>query len=99
MGQILKYIRGSQMGGIILDRKEYSAGAVKLSFWFSEFRKVIQLLNSGKTMEEIKTLNIEENIFAAPTAARTNQIFNTVSTRVKSLDKSFYKLLINSPWK
>lgn len=79
-----------------MERKEYSAGTVKLSFWFSEFRKVIQLLNSGKTMEEIKTMNIEENIFAAPTAARATQIFNTVSTRVKSLDESFYKLFEKS---
>ena len=79
-----------------MERKEYSASMVKLSFWFSEFRKVIQLLNSGKTMEEIKALNIEENIFAAPTTARAIQIFNTVSTRVKSLDESFYKLFEES---
>lgn len=79
-----------------MDRKEYSAGTVKLSFWFSEFRKVIQLLNSGKTMDEIKTMNIEENIFAAPTAARATQIFNTVSTRVKSLNESFYNLFEKS---
>ena len=79
-----------------MERKGYSAGMVKLSFWFSEFRKVIQLLNSGKTMEEIKTLNIEENIFGAPTASRALQIFNTVSSRVKSLDTSFYKLFEES---
>lgn len=79
-----------------MGKKEYSAGMVKLSFWFSEFRKVIGLLNSGKTMEEIKALNINENIFAAPTAARAIQIFNTVSNRVKSLDESFYKLFEES---
>jgi hypothetical protein len=77
-------------------RKEYSAGMVKLSFWFSEFRKVIGLLNSGKTMDEIKTMNIEENIFSAPTTARAIQIFNTVSTRVKNLDESFFKLFEES---
>lgn len=79
-----------------MGRKEYSAGMVKLSFWFSEFRKVIQLLNTGKTMEEIKIMNIEENIFAAPTTARAVQIFNTVSTRIKSLDESFHKLFVKS---
>lgn len=79
-----------------MERKEYSAGMVKLSFWFSEFRKVIQLLNSGKTLPEIKTINIEENIFSAPTQARATQIFNTVSTRVKSLEPSFYKLFEQS---
>lgn len=79
-----------------MKRKEYSAGMVKLSFWFSEFRKVLGLLNSGKTLAEIKTLNMDENIFSAPTQARAIQIFNTVSTRVKSLDQSFYQLFGNS---
>lgn len=79
-----------------MERKEYSAGMVKLSFWFAEFRKVIQLLNSGKTWHEIKTMNLEENIFSAPTQARAVQIFNTVSMRVKSLDKSFYELFEKS---
>lgn len=79
-----------------MERKEYSAGMVKLSFWFSEFRNVIQLLNSGKILPEIKKINLEENIFSAPTQARAIQIFNTVSTRVKSLDPSFYTLLKQS---
>lgn len=77
-------------------RKEYSAGMVKLSFWFSEFRKVIGLLKRGKTLTEIKALNIEENIFLAPTQARAIQIFNTVSRRIKSLDSSFLQLFENS---
>ena len=79
-----------------MERKDYSAGTVKLSFWFSEFRKMVQLLNSGKTFSEIKTMNLEENIFSAPTQARAIQIFNTVSTRVRSLDKSFYTVFEQS---
>lgn len=73
-------------------RKEYSAGMVKLSFWFSEFRKVIQLINDGYTLSDIKKMNLEENIFLAPSQERAIQIFNTVSTRVKSVDNSFYTL-------
>lgn len=79
-----------------MKRKEYSAGMVKLSFWFAEFRKVIQLLNSGKTLLKIKKMNVEENIFSAPTQARAIQIFNTISTRVKNLDQSFYTLFERS---
>lgn len=75
-----------------MPRKEYSAGMVKLPFWFSEFKKMINLLNSGKTLPEIKILNQKDNIFSAPTEARAIQIFNTVSTRVKALDQSFYVL-------
>ncbi|WP_405082298.1 DUF1819 family protein [Paenibacillus chitinolyticus] len=77
-------------------KQEYSAGMVKLSFWFSEFRKVINLINQGKTLKEIKVLNLEENLFAAPTQDRAIQIFNTVSNRVKSLDQSFYSLFEQS---
>lgn len=79
-----------------MERKEYSAGMVKQSFWFSEFRKVIQLLNNGKGITEIKRMNLEENIFSAPTKARSIQIFNTVTTRVKSLDCSFYSVFEQS---
>ena len=67
-----------------MNRKEYSAGAVKHSFWFMEFRKVVSLRLEGKTWEEIKRLNEEENIFGAPTTLRATQIFNTVSARVKA---------------
>jgi hypothetical protein len=79
-----------------MKRKEYSAGTVKLSFWFSEFRKMVHLLNSGKKLTEIKALNQKENIFSAPTQARATQIFNTVSGRVSSLDSSFYQLFEKS---
>lgn len=79
-----------------MERKEYSAGAVKVCFWFSEFRKVVSLMNKGNSMEDVKTLNQQENIFSAPTPLRANQIFSTVSARVNSLDKSFYPLFLES---
>lgn len=75
-----------------MNRKDYSAGAVKHAFWFMEFRKVVSLRLEGKTWEEIKQLNENENIFGAPTKLRATQIFNTVSARVKSLDDSFYSI-------
>ena len=75
-----------------MNRKDYSAGAVKHTFWFMEFRKVVSLRLEGKTWEEIKQLNENENIFGAPTKLRATQIFNTVSARVKSLDYSFYPI-------
>ena len=75
-----------------MNRKDYSAGAVKHAFWFMEFRKVVSLRLEGKTWEEIRQLNENENIFGAPTKLRATQIFNTVSARVKSLDDSFYPI-------
>ncbi|MCA0757024.1 DUF1819 family protein [Paenibacillus sp. N4] len=77
-------------------KKEYSAATVKHSFWFSEFRKVVALLNNGKTFDDIKVLNADQNLFAAPTQARAIQIYNTVTNRVKSLDQTFYLMFEQS---
>jgi hypothetical protein len=79
-----------------MQRKEYSAGAVKLSFWFAEFRKVVSLLRSGKTMIDIKAIVVSDNIFSAATSMRSNQIFNTVSMRAASLQDGFLGLFENS---
>ena len=73
-----------------MQRRPYSAGAVKFSFWFVEFRKTVQLLNNGKTFDDIKRLNEEENIYAASTKARAQIIYSTVTARIKTLDASFY---------
>lgn len=79
-----------------MERKEYSAGAVKLSFWFMEFRKVISLLNEGKQLEDIKQLNKAENIFGAPTKDRAEKIYNTVAARISCLPSSFYTIFMES---
>lgn len=79
-----------------MKRNKYSAGAVKFSFWFMEFRKEVQMLASGKSFDEIKKLNDEENIFGASTPARAKMIYSTVTARIKSLDESFYPLFLDS---
>ena len=76
-------------------RKEYSASAVKHSFWFMEFRREVTLLSEGKSFQEIKELNQAENLFGAPTSARATQIYNTVTARIRSLDASFYPVFIS----
>ena len=78
-----------------MKRKPYSAGAVKVAFWFQEFRKMVELLADGKSYEEIKMLNEEENIFGATTKTRKIQIYNTVSARIKNLDASFYQVFLH----
>ena len=82
-----------------MERKEYSAGAVKMSFWFIEFRKVVQLLHDGKSMDKIKALAQSENIFAAPTVLRSNQIYSTVAGRIRSLDQSFIPFFLSATQK
>lgn len=80
----------------MIERREYSAGAVKMSFWFMEFCKVVGLLASGKSFDEVRKLNREENLFSAPTVLRANQIYSTVSGRIKMLDESFYQIFLAS---
>ncbi|UMZ01547.1 DUF1819 family protein [Roseburia rectibacter] len=79
-----------------MNRREYSAGAVKFSFWFMEFKAVVKLLSEGMTLDEVKEKNQKENIFGAPTTLRAGQIFSTVSARVKALDVSFYSIFMDS---
>lgn len=78
-----------------MERKPYSAGAVKFSFWFMEFRKTVQLLAEGKSFADIKRLNEEENIYAASTKARAQMIYSTVTARIKMLDDSFYPVFLS----
>ena len=59
-----------------MERKLYTAGAVKFSFWFMEFRKTVQLLSEGKSFADIKKLNEETNIYGAPTKLRAQQIYS-----------------------
>ena len=79
-----------------MKRKAYSAGAVKFSFWFMEFRKVVQLLAAGNDYKEIKKLSEEENIFGASTPARAAVICSTTIARAKALDPSFIPLFMDS---
>ena len=44
---------------------KYSAGLVSQSFWFVEFKRIVTLLEAGKTESEIKALCLEENLFGA----------------------------------
>lgn len=73
-----------------MERKPYSAGAVKFSFWFMEFRKTVQLLSEGKSFADIKKLNEETNIYGAPTKLRAQQIYSTVTARIKTLGPAMF---------
>lgn len=72
-----------------MERREYSAGAVKWSFWFLEFKKTVLLLQQGLSMADIRQKNTEENLFSASSAERSRLIMNTVAARIGSLPASF----------
>ena len=78
-----------------MERKEYSAGATKHSFWFMEFRNEVKLLSEGKTFEGIRELCKTENIFASVTPERALLTYNAVTARIKALGDSFYPVFMN----
>lgn len=78
-----------------MERKEYSAGATKHSFWFMEFRNEVKLLSEGNTFEEIRELCKTENIFASVTPERALLTYNAVTSRIKALGDSFYPVFLN----
>ena len=76
--------------------REYSAGLVSQPFWFVESKKMINLINDGKTDEEIKQLCLDENIFGAAKERRAKDIYNGVKGRVKQLDDKLIGLFCTS---
>lgn len=79
-----------------MKRNAYSAGAVKLAFWFQEFRKETELLQSGKSFDEIKKISKDGNLFGTQSAYRSTVIYNTVTRRIQALGEDFYSLFLDS---
>ncbi|MDU7842693.1 MAG: DUF1819 family protein, partial [Veillonella sp.] len=75
---------------------KYSAGLVSQSFWFVEFKRVVNLLNHGETEEKIKSLCLEENLFGAAKEYRAKRIYGYIWNRVKQLDEGLIKLFWES---
>ena len=75
-----------------MNQKEYSASMVKLPFWFLEFKKVMQLLGEGFTLQDVKLKNLEDNIFSSVSLDRAINVFNTVSRRIQSLESSYIEM-------
>lgn len=55
--------------------EKYSAGLISQSFWFIEMKKVIKLIDEGKSDEEIKNICINENLFGAAKEYRAKRIY------------------------
>lgn len=75
---------------------KYSAGLVSQSFWFVEFKRVVNLLNHGETEEKIKFLCLEENLFGAAKEYRAKRIYGYIWNRVRQLDEGLIKLFWES---
>lgn len=71
-----------------ITKKEYSAGAVCKSFWFSEFRKYNELKHEGYSDGEIKKMQKDTNIFLASSYSIGSRTVNEISRRWKILPET-----------
>lgn len=74
----------------------YSAGLMSQSCWFIEFKKIIQLIASGKSEDEIKTECLENNLLGAVKEYRAKRVYGYLIARSKMLDAEGVKLFMDS---
>ena len=75
---------------------KYSAGLMSQSFWFIEFKKIVKLINDGKSIDEVKAMCLEDNLLGIPKAYRAKRIYGYIIGRVKALDSTLIKLFCDS---
>lgn len=71
---------------------QYSAGIMSESSWFLEFKKLVQLKESGATDEEIKKTCIEENLFGMTTENRIRRSAGYLLSRIGTMDGQLIKI-------
>lgn len=75
---------------------KYSAGLMSQSFWFIEFKKIVTLINDGKSFDEVKALCLEDNLLGISKSYRAKRIYGYIINRVKTLDPTLMKLFCDS---
>lgn len=71
---------------------QYSAGLMSQSFWFIEFKKVVRLKSEGKSVDEIRMICLDANLFGAANDYRAKRMFGYILGRVNQLDNELVKL-------
>lgn len=68
-----------------MNKGKYTADLVNKGFWFTEFRKTIELVNKGKTNAEIKSMQKAENVYLAPSEDTGRRMASTITKRIDHL--------------
>lgn len=71
---------------------KYSANVVSVSFWYSEFSQIVDLVVKGNTWPEIKSMAVETNYFKQSSKARSLDMYRQLKLRVETLDKDYLEL-------
>lgn len=75
--------------------RTYNGGIASYAIWLPEFTKFISLYQSGNSIEKIKKLSDEQNIFKMSTPARARRCSRNLAVRVKTLPQSIIELYPN----
>jgi hypothetical protein len=66
------------------------------SCWFIEFKKIVQLIAAGKSVGEIKTECLENNLLGAVKEYRAKRMYAYLWNRANMLDDELVQLFMNS---
>lgn len=66
----------------------YNGGIASYAIWLPEFTQFIQLYQSGKSVNEIKQLSDDENIFQMSTKARAKRCSRNLAIRITALPEA-----------
>jgi len=76
--------------------EKYSSGIAAESFWFVEFRQIIQLRYDGKSWEDIKDLCINDNLLGVTKEYRAKRIYGNLKRRVDALDEELIAIFMGA---
>ena len=75
--------------------KDYNASSVKYNFWFVETRETARLL-SVHTMDEIRQIVIDENLYQQKSEARLINEFGCIRRRLETLPEELRKMMVTA---
>lgn len=58
--------------------KVYSSGLVSQSFWFVEFKKIVEMIANGIDEAEIKSQCLDKNLFGAAKEYRAKRMYGYI---------------------
>ena len=70
----------------------YSAGLMSQSFWFVEFKKLVNLKQAGLSYDVIKKKVVKENLFGTAKEYRAVRVSGYLITRLKTMDDALMEL-------
>ncbi|HHX60206.1 MAG TPA: DUF1819 family protein [Epulopiscium sp.] len=76
--------------------EKYSSGIAAESFWFVEFRQIIQLRYDGKSWDDIKDLCINDNLLGVTKEYRAKRIYGNLKRRVDALGEELIAIFMGA---